>query len=324
VAAWGGTDEDFSDSDSDTELKGLMAVDDESEDADNEVIDPTMETDITKLSHAKLIEFTTNLMSEFDDSFMSIKLDLKRKSKESALLKRQVSALKTENAELTSRNTELGTKVTELENIPSTSQVVEIEDLTRVETLQGRVLRRELQIKDLSDINRVLKRELTDKVGTIQKLKTELTDLEGKNTRLTTDLAKAKQITSFAAEGNSSGLRKAGNMLLRYTGQQQRNGLGFRQNSQKRDEMWNKNTKYPNAYDRRLCWQCGGVGHFRGTCPTLYNASNRNADYVNNQNRNSGYGYPHRTQYRPRRKKNTYTLAKKKGPKQVWVLKTNP
>jgi hypothetical protein len=72
-------------------------------------------------------------------------------------------------------------------------------------------------------------------------------------------------MTSFAKQLNDPVLAKIGSILLK-PGRNEIKTI-----KEPRPELFKRYSKYPGAFDRRLCNGCGLMGHYTKECPTFEN-----------------------------------------------------
>jgi hypothetical protein len=162
-AAWGDSDENFSESDSDSE-NALMANDRESEGEVNSDYD----LDISDLSQSKLVKISLNLLNELED------LEVEKQS-----LITQNEQLNSQLFTLKSDFVSLETKMSNLDLTPSTSNTdnqTEINHLTDLLDSQTNL------VNSLTRENEDLKSALKTSENTIVELRTQLAKLKGKET----------------------------------------------------------------------------------------------------------------------------------------------
>ncbi|XP_070004627.1 uncharacterized protein [Nicotiana sylvestris] len=77
---------------------------------------------------------------------------------------------------------------------------------------------------------------------------------------------------------------------------------------------WDTKSKYITLLENKICTHCGKTGHYKSECNAKEKASQNNKTFVQEKNRLSGWA-----------KRNLiHPFAYRKGPKLVWVPKTNP
>ncbi|XP_070047919.1 uncharacterized protein [Nicotiana tomentosiformis] len=77
---------------------------------------------------------------------------------------------------------------------------------------------------------------------------------------------------------------------------------------------WDPKSKYLTLPENKICTHCGKTGHYKSECIAKEKTSQKNKKFVQGKNRLPGWA-----------KKNLiHPFAYRKGPKLVWVPKTNP
>ncbi|XP_075094706.1 uncharacterized protein LOC142173300 isoform X1 [Nicotiana tabacum] len=145
---------------------------------------------------------------------------------------------------------------------------------------------------------------LEENVG---KLKDELYKKNEQVRILTKDLGKVKHELDRTCKWNRSSDALS---WLQDHHSSNRIGIGFGNLPSK----WDPKSKYLTLPENKVCTHCGKTGHYKSECTVKKKASQKNKEFVQRKNRLSVWA-----------KKNLiHHFVYRKGPKLVWVPKTNP